>query len=135
MDKPIHILAVDDEESFTFFVKLNLQSNIDHRFKVTTANSGEEGLRLAKSLRPDLILLDIMMPDISGAEVAEELLLDTRTKKIPIIFLTALVKKDEVEQEEGRMGGREFIAKPVSKEELIKRIETTLKSKQGIDSL
>jgi DNA-binding response OmpR family regulator len=126
VEKPLHILAVDDEESFTFFVKLNLETS---KFKVTTANSGEEGLKLAKIFRPDLILLDIMMPDISGAEVAEELLLDTRTKNIPIIFITALVKKDEVEKEAGLMGGREFMAKPVSKEELIKRIETTLKLK------
>lgn len=128
MGKTIHILAVDDEESFTFFVKLNLQSQAKAGcdFKVTTANSGEEALKLAKSLRPDLILLDIMMPDMSGAQVAEELLLDARTKDIPIIFVTALVMKDEVVKEAGRMGGREFIAKPVSKEELISRIESTL---------
>ncbi len=129
METPIHILAVDDEESFTFFVKLNLQTKTNDRFKVTTANTGEEGLELAKKLRPDLILLDIMMPDISGAEVAEELLLDQRTKNIPIIFITALVRKDEVQKEAGFMGGREFIAKPVSKDELIRRIETTLSIK------
>jgi len=129
VEKPVHILAVDDEESFTFFVKLNLETKTNNTFKVTTANSGEECLKLAKTLRPDLILLDIMMPDMSGAEVAEELLLDARTKKIPIIFITALVKKDEVEKEAGLMGGREFIAKPVSKEELIRRIATTLKLK------
>ena len=126
MAKPVHVLAIDDEESFTFFVKLNLETKTDDDFKVTTANSGEEGLKLAKALRPDLILLDIMMPDMSGAEVAEELLQDTRTKNIPIIFITALVKKEEVDKESGLMGGREFIAKPVSKEELIMRIKTTL---------
>ena len=129
MDTPIHILAVDDEESFTFFVKLNLQTKTNERFKVSTAGSGEEGLRLARKLKPDLILLDIMMPDMSGAEVAEELLLDERTKNIPIIFITALVKKEEVQKESGFMGGREFIAKPVSREELIRRIEETLKIK------
>jgi len=127
MEKPIHILAVDDEESFTFFVKLNLQTQTNDRFTVTTAASGEEGLALAKKLQPDLILLDIMMPDMSGPEVAEELLLDSRTKDIPIVFVTALVRKDEVKKEAGLMGGREFIAKPVSREELIRRIETTLK--------
>lgn len=129
MEKPIHILAVDDEESFTFFVKLNLQTKVKYNFKVTTAGSGEEGLKLARTLQPDLILLDIMMPDISGAEVAEELLLDVRTKNIPIIFITALVKKDEVKKDAGQLGGREFIAKPVSKEELIRRIEATLNLK------
>ncbi len=126
MEKPIHILAVDDEESLTFFVKLNLQNEKRYDFKVTTANCGEEGLKLAKSLRPDLVLLDIMMPDMSGTEVAEQLLLDPRTKNIPIIFMTAIVQKDEVAEGGGLMGGREFIAKPVGKEELINRIEATL---------
>lgn len=126
MGKPVHILTVDDEESFTFFIKLNLQNDPRYDFKVTTANSGKEGLKLAKSLHPDLILLDIMMPDMSGTEVAEELLMDTRTKNIPIIFMTAVVQKNEVENEAGLMGGREFIAKPVGKDELISRIEATL---------
>ena len=126
MEKTIHILAIDDEESFTFFIKLNLQADIRYDFKVTTANSGEEGLKLARTIRPDLILLDIMMPGMSGAEVAEKLLMDARTKNIPIIFLTAVVQKDELEEEAGLMGGREFIAKPVGKEELISRIEATL---------
>jgi DNA-binding response OmpR family regulator len=123
--KPIHILAVDDEESLTFFVKLNLQNDKRYDFKVTTANNGEDGLRLAQSLRPDLILLDIMMPDLSGTEVAEQLQLDARTKNIPIIFMTAILQKDEV-SDGGIIGGREFIAKPVGKEELISRIEATL---------
>jgi len=126
MEKPVHILVIDDEESFTFFVKLNLQTNNRYDFKVTTANSGEEGLKLAKTLRPDLILLDIIMPEMCGTEVAEKLLLDSRTKNIPIIFITAVVQKDEVAEEAGMMGGREFIAKPVSKEELICRIAATL---------
>jgi DNA-binding response OmpR family regulator len=126
VEKTINILAVDDEESFTFFIKLNLQTETRHDFKVTTANSGAEGLKLARTLRPDLILLDIMMPDMSGTEVAETLLLDARTKNIPIIFMTAVVQKDEVAQEGGIMGGREFIAKPVGKEELVNRIEATL---------
>jgi CheY-like chemotaxis protein len=125
--KPIHILAVDDEESLTFFIKLNLQNEKRYDFKVTTANCGEDGLKLARTTRPDLILLDIMMPDISGTEVAEKLLTDPRTKNIPIIFMTAIVEKQEVAEEGGQMGGREFIAKPVSKDELVNRIEATLK--------
>jgi CheY-like chemotaxis protein len=126
MEKPVRILAVDDEESFTFFVKLNLEANTTHNFKIMTANSGKEGLKLAKIYKPDLILLDVMMPDMSGAEVAEELLLDDGTKNIPIIFITALVKKDEVKQDSGTVGGREFMAKPVSREELVSRIATSL---------
>lgn len=127
MGNPIHILVVDDEESFTYFVRLNLETGTSHDFKVSTANRGEEALKTAKTLQPDLILLDIMMPDMSGEDVAEALLLDDRTKNIPIIFVTALVQKEEVKKKAGLMGGREFIAKPVGKEELIGRIKETLK--------
>jgi CheY-like chemotaxis protein len=126
VEKPIHILAVDDEESLTFFIKLNLQNEKRYNFKVTTANGGEDGLRLARTIRPDLILMDIMMPDMSGTEVAEQLLLDPRTKNIPIIFMTAIVQKEEVAEGGGVVGGREFIGKPVGKEELVDRIEATL---------
>jgi len=126
LEKIINILAIDDEESLTFFIKLNLETETSRNFKVATANSGKEGLKLAKTIRPDLILLDIMMPEMSGQEVAEELLLDSRTKNIPILFLTAVVQKDEVAKEAGFIGGREFIAKPVGKEELVSRIAATL---------
>mgnify|MGYP000895418576 CR=1 FL=1 len=126
MEKDINILVIDDEESFTFFIKLNLETETSRNFKVTTANSGKEGLKLARTIKPDLILLDIMMPEMSGQEVAEELLMDSRTKNIPIIFLTAVVQKEEVAREAGLIGGREFIAKPVGKEELIGRIAATL---------
>jgi DNA-binding response OmpR family regulator len=127
MSDPLHILMIDDEESFSFFVKLNLET--DPRFRVTTVTRGDEGLKVAKAGKPDLILLDIMMPGMFGTEVAQKLLDDPRTKNIPIIFLTAALKKEEADKMEGMIGGREFIAKPVTKEELIGRIETTLKLK------
>ena len=65
MEKAGNILAIDDEESFTSFIKLNLQTETRYDVKVTTANSRVEGLKLARTIRPDLILLDIMMPDLS----------------------------------------------------------------------
>lgn len=128
MAEPVQILMIDDEEPFSFFVKLNLET--DSRFKVTTAPRGDEGLKLAKSIKPDLILLDIMMPGMFGTEVAGKLLEDPRTKDIPIIFLTAALKKEEADEMDGRIGGREFIAKPITKEELISRIEATLELKK-----
>ena len=128
MAEPVQILMIDDEEPFSFFVKLNLET--DPRFKVTTALRGDDGLKLAKSIKPDLILLDIMMPGMFGTEVAEKLLEDPRTKDIPIIFLTAALKKDEADEMDGRIGGREFIAKPITKEELVIRIEATLELKK-----
>ncbi|PKN77087.1 MAG: two-component system response regulator [Deltaproteobacteria bacterium HGW-Deltaproteobacteria-10] len=126
MAETIRILIIDDEESFTFFVKLNLET--DPRFKVTTANRGEEGLKIAKAEKPDLILLDMMMPGMFGTEVAQKLLEDSSTKDIPIIFLTAAIKKDKVEKEQTMIGGREMLAKPINKDELIGRIEATLKN-------
>ncbi|HAJ25994.1 MAG TPA: hypothetical protein DCG53_01895 [Syntrophus sp. (in: bacteria)] len=128
MAEPVQILMIDDEEPFSFFVKLNLET--DPRFKVTTALRGDDGLKLAKSIKPDLILLDIMMPGMFGTEVAEKLLEDPRTKDIPIIFLTAALKKDEADEMDGRIGRREFIAKPITKEELVIRIEATLELKK-----
>ncbi len=126
MADTIRILIIDDEESFTFFVKLNLET--DPRFKVVTANRGEEGLKLAKADRPDLILLDMMMPGMFGTEVAQKLQDDSTTKDIPVIFLTAAIKKEKVEKEQSMIGGRQLLAKPITKDELISRIETTLKN-------
>ena len=118
------ILIIDDEEDFCFFVKLNLQKT--GKFQVFTATSGAEGVRLAKQLKPDLIFLDIIMPYVDGGRVAESLLEDELTREIPFVFLTAAVRQDEVERQGGRIGGRDYIAKPVTPEKLIKKIEQYL---------
>lgn len=118
------ILIIDDEEDFCHFVKLNLEKT--GKFKVLVATKAVEGIHLAKSNQPDLILLDILMPEMDGIQVAEYLLEDQSTKKIPIAFLTALAKKEEVKDSSGIIGGRVFIAKPVTPEELIARIEPLL---------
>lgn len=118
------ILLIDDEEGFCSLVKLNLEKT--KRFEVLTSTSGLEGIEIAKDKQPDLILLDIYMPDMEGSEVAEHLLEDATTKDIPIIFLTALVDKETVELGGGIIGKREFIAKPVAPKELISRIEAIL---------
>jgi len=115
------ILFIDDEDDFCFFVKLNLEKMRD--YKVFTATSGREGIRLAKLHKPDLIFLDIMMPEMDGGQVAEALLEDESTSEIPVIFLTAVVKQEEVAEHGGQMGGRDFIAKPVTPEKLIEKIE------------
>jgi len=128
MSEPVRILIIDDEESFTFFVKLNLET--DPRFAVVIANRGEEGLKLAKSMKPDLILLDIMMPGMFGTEVAQSLLADDHTKDIPVIFLSAAIRKEQAEKDGGMIGGRDLIVKPVTKEELTSRIETALRLKK-----
>lgn len=117
------ILIIDDEEDFSYFVKLNLEKTKE--FEVLTASNAEEGIRIAKSARPELILLDIVMPKMGGDDVAYYLENDKTTKDIPILFLTALVKKNE-EEGGGEIGGRRYIAKPVTVSELISRIKMAL---------
>jgi two-component system, OmpR family, alkaline phosphatase synthesis response regulator PhoP len=118
------ILFIDDEDDFCFFVKLNLEKM--GNYKVFTASRGKEGIRLAKQHKPDLIFLDIMMPEMDGGQVAEILLEDDSTSEIPVIFLTAVIKQEEVLENEGQIGGRDFIAKPVTPERIIEKIETYL---------
>ncbi|MBL7069239.1 MAG: response regulator [Candidatus Omnitrophica bacterium] len=115
------ILLIDDEEDFCFFVKNNLER--ESAFDVITTTSGKEGIKLAKKIKPDLILLDILMPDISGDEVARQLRTIEGIKETPIVFLTATVRREEVEAKEGVIGGYPFIAKPVDVEKLIQEIE------------
>jgi len=118
------ILIVDDEEDFCHFVKLNLEQT--GNFDVLTATNGADGISLAQRHQPDLILLDIIMPNMTGTQVAETLRNDKATKDIPIIFVTAIVKRGEVGAAEFQFGGNYFIFKPVKLDELIKEIGTKL---------
>ena len=124
------ILIVDDEEDFCFFVKGNLEYS--GQFVVTTANTGQDGIRLARKQHPDLILLDILMPDMSGDEVASILHECSSTKDIPIIFLTAVATHREVGSGTMRnIGGKNVIAKPVETEDLAKCINTVIPKLAG----
>lgn len=119
------ILLIDDEEGFCFFVRQNLEQTGE--FEVITANRGEEGINLARNKKPDLILLDIVMPRLTGPDTAEILKSDPKTKEIPLIFLTAVVTKEEIGVESIKeIGGRNFIAKPVDTERLVSSIKMTL---------
>ena len=102
------ILVVDDEEKFT---KLYSTILMKEGYEVTTASGAQKGFDLAVSMQPNLILLDIMMPSINGAEALETLSEDERTKHIPVIFLTSLIKEGEVDDAQGEIGGREYISK------------------------
>ena len=114
------ILIIDDEEDFCFFIKLNLEQT--GKFDVLTATSGAEGIKMTIKYQPDLILLDIIMPNMPGTQVAEELLNHKATKEIPIIFVTAIVKRGEVGPRDDKIGGRYFIFKPVKLDELVSEI-------------
>jgi DNA-binding response OmpR family regulator len=115
------ILVVDDEVALTRMVQMNLERAGD--YEVMTVNQGSEVLKVAREFRPDMIFLDVMMPDKSGDEVAEELREDPALSKTPFAFMTAIVTKDETDAMGTNIGGNEFLAKPVKTEELVAMIE------------
>jgi len=110
------ILVVDDEPSVTRNLKLNLES--DGGFDVFTENHAANVLTAARIFRPDLILLDVMMPDMDGGDVAARLRADPLLLDTPIIFLTALVSNEETNGHEMLSGAETFLAKPVDIGEL-----------------
>ena len=118
------ILIVDDEVNLTKMLKLNLDEN--GNYETQTLNDAKLAIQIIKEFKPDLVLLDIMMPDIQGNEIADQILQDYDIKHIKIVFLTALVKKSEIPEEDKTIGGRKFIAKPVKADELIATLEEVL---------
>jgi len=104
------ILIVDDEEDFCYFVKKNLEAISN--YEIITATKGKKGIQIARKEKPDLILLDIMMPGIDGFEVLKRLKGNEKTQNIPVIMLTA---KDEDESKIKAIGSycEDYIVKPV----------------------
>ncbi|MFC1631507.1 response regulator transcription factor [Candidatus Omnitrophota bacterium] len=118
------ILIIDDEKEFVKMVQYRLQAN---GYQVLAAHDGEHGLELAKK-KPDLILLDVMMPTLSGIEVCQLLKEDPQLKDIPVIFLTA--KRAKEDKLKGlSVGADEYIAKPFYSDELLEKIKKTLEEK------
>jgi len=115
------ILVVDDEVALTRMVQMNLERAGD--FEVRTENFGSKAIEAAREFQPDMIFLDVMMPDKSGDEVAQELHDDPVLYKTPYVFMTAIVTKDETDTMGTNIGGNEFLAKPVKTEELLAAIE------------
>ena len=111
------ILIIDDEKDFTRLIKLNLEQTGE--YEVREENEGVRGLYAAREFKPDLILLDVLMPDIDGGDVCYQLKNDKDTSNIPVIFLTAAVNKEDIKKHGGIMGGHFFIAKPVEIKDLI----------------
>ncbi len=115
------ILIIDDEVGFTNLVRLNLEDT--GNYEVREENEGLRGVQAAKSYRPDLIFLDIVMPDMQGTDIARQMKEDASLKNIPIVFLTAIVSVEETDSHGGMIGGNPFLAKPVSSDKLIETIE------------
>lgn len=116
------ILIVDDEQDI-----LDALSSILKRanYKVLSTTKGREAVDLAKKIIPDVIILDIMMPDMSGDEVATALSEYPSTAKIPIIFLTAILTKEE-ETVRGNFGRQFVMAKPTTGEKILEMVKNIL---------
>jgi DNA-binding response OmpR family regulator len=121
MTKPkMKVLIVDDEISYTRLMKANLEAS--GHYEVRTENKARLAYQAATEFQPDIILMDVMMPDGNGGDVAAQVERDPKLGKTPITFITAAVRREELGGS-GSIGGREFIAKPVRMGELIAHIE------------
>lgn len=118
------ILVVDDEIGFTRLLKLNLEQTNDYDVRIE--NRPAHALNAAREFGPDLVLLDVLMPGMFGADVAVGLRADARFKSTPIVFITAAVSKTRVKENDGLISGFPFLAKPSSVEEVIEQIEQRL---------
>jgi DNA-binding response OmpR family regulator len=116
------ILVVDDEEETLVFLGNILKRQ---NYEVITTTKGRDAIKLAKRLEPNLIILDVVLPDMIGGEVAKRLEEELATKEIPIVFLTGLFTKEE--EFPGKKTGRRYIiAKPVTEEELLNVIQKAI---------
>jgi len=123
------ILVIDDQPENIFYLQDRLQKE---GFAVISANGGRTGIEAALTQLPDLILLDIMMPEISGLEVCRFLVNDSRTSRIPIILVTAKISAEDM-SEGLQAGAVDYIKKPINKIELLARVNSALKVKESQD--
>ena len=114
------ILIIDDEPGFTRMVKLNLEKT--GFFEVREENKATYAIAAAREFKPDLILLDVIMPSMDGGDIAAHMKNDRHLRDVPVIFLTATVSQREAGDGGLNSGGALFLAKPVSLENLIKCI-------------
>jgi len=116
------ILIVDDDPVILRLLKVNFEME---GFAVLTAENGEEGVSKATRERPDIILLDVMMPGMNGLEAAEKLRAQENTKEIPIIFVSA--KAQSVDVKAGLTAGAvDYVTKPFDPVELVEKVENLL---------
>lgn len=117
------ILIIDDERGISDPLSYALRKE---GFEVTCAYDGQDGLRRAQSLLPDLILLDLMLPIIEGLEVCRQLRGDPRTREIPILMLTA--RTEEIDEVVGfNMGADDYVTKPFKMKPLVQRVKALLR--------
>lgn len=116
------VLLIDDDQTQWVTVRSIL---MNHGFSVLVANTGEEGMQIAKAQKPDLILLDVILPGIKGREVCRRLKSDYVTKDIPVIFLTAKNSPDDIAAEK-EVGSVAHLTKPVDVKTLVASVKEIL---------
>ncbi len=118
-----HVLIVDDEADLAGLVEFNLRAA---GLETSVASNGDSALKLAKAKTPDLVLLDLMLPDISGKEVCRRFRADPQLREVPVIMLTA--RGDEPDRVAGfEAGADDYVTKPFSVRELVLRVHAVLK--------
>jgi DNA-binding response OmpR family regulator len=116
------VLVIDDERSIRILCRVNLAAS---GMDVIEAADGREGLELARKERPDLVLLDVMMPELDGWTVARELAADEKTREIPVVFLTA--RADPADRRLGQqLGGVGYVVKPFDPVSVAELVEDVL---------
>jgi len=118
------VLVVDDEASFTRMVKRNLEGT--GKYVVETVNESPNATARADEFKPHIILLDVVMPEADGGDVASALRGHAATASTPILFVSAMVSPREASRGFYESGGEQFLAKPVSTEALVAAIEAVL---------
>ena len=117
------VLVIEDEQDLQEVLAYNLRQA---GYEVVSATSGQEGLRLLAERAPDLILLDLMLPDLSGTQICRAIKSDPKTKGIPVVMMTA--KGEEIDRVVGfELGAEDYVVKPFSVRELLLRIQAILR--------
>jgi len=118
------ILVVDDDAAITKVIKLNLEYTGE--YEVLTENSAPLAVTAVMNFKPDLIFLDIMMPEMSGNDIAMELRENDQSATVPIVFLTGIISRKDTDSMGSIIGGNRFLAKPVKTEDLFEVIREIL---------
>jgi len=124
------ILIIDDEENFCYFMKKNLE--LSGEYEVYTASSGDDGIKKALEIKPDVILLDIMMPDKNGFDVTMELKNKKETKFIPVVFISGVINKDAGQND--NLGKGFYISKTNDVDKILAILDTAIDSAGENDS-
>lgn len=115
------VLIVDDDKALTGSLKISLEKT--GKYEIDIRNQGSQALEAAKAFMPDIILLDLSMPDMDGDAVRNLIEQDPDLGGVPIVFLTASANEEELDKERRGLSGHPLIAKPVSTDKLIRYIE------------